>query len=342
MIGGKDVRACKKIPPKWKAVFAKYAGRLRNKIMEKETEEKNQQSSMKETGSMALCAYEVMKQVKMDARNPRKASLLDEASVTTYDTPSCGSTKRLLEKPSSKGSDQKKFRKSNLVTISGKNLPLTERQLSLAINRMVIIHHLPFSFSRSVAFKEVLALARMTNNSYKPPTKQEMGGDLLNANYAAYQAQSIARLMSKADIFGMSIFGDGATIVKTPMINILASSAGNPHCVLDVIDCSNHVAEGNKKDAFYICQQMLPRMRELDPRRELFDLIAFDGAANVQKAGKLIEQYFPRCSVMKGIEHTASLYFGKISALSPIRELNLLAGVVSLCRIVFSFHFTFC
>ena len=87
---------------------------------------------------------------------------------------------------------------------------------------------------------------------------------------------------------------------------------------------------------------MLPRMRELDPRRELFDLIAFDGAANVQKAGKLIEQYFPRCSVIKGIEHTASLYFGKISALSPIRELNLFAGVVSLCRIVFSFHFTFC
>jgi len=38
---------------------------------------------------------------------------------------------------------------------------------------------------------------------------------------------------------------------------------------------------------------MLPKMRLLDPDKNLFDWISFDGAKNVQKAGLLIEQYFP-------------------------------------------------
>lgn len=29
----------------------------------------------------------------------------------------------------------------------------------------------------------------------------------------------------------------------------------------------------------------------------MFDLIAFDGAGNVQKAGALLEQHFPRCTL---------------------------------------------
>jgi len=47
-------------------------------------------------------------------------------------------------------------------------------------------------------------------------------------------------------------------------MNILACSAGNPSCVLDVIDCTNHVAKGNTKDAFYICQQMLHHMHKIN------------------------------------------------------------------------------
>ena len=60
-----------------------------------------------------------------------------------------------------------------------------------------------------------------------------------------------------------------------------------------------------KKDAFYICQQILPQMRVLDPQRQYFDLIAFDGASNGQKADKMIEQFFSRCSFITGIEHTS-------------------------------------
>jgi hypothetical protein len=85
------------------------------------------------------------------------------------------------------------------------------------------------------------------------------------------------------DLFGLGVFGDGATIVKTPMMNVLACSAGNPHCVLQVVDCSSQPLSKGRE-----------QKREIDPERKHFDPIAIDGATNVQKAGVLINQYFPR------------------------------------------------
>ena len=74
---------------------------------------------------------------------------------------------------------------------------------------------------------------------------------------------------------------------------------------------------------------MLPHMQKIDPEKTLFDLNAFDGAANVQKAGALIEQHFPRCSVIVGIEHTVSLLFGKVMAVRPMQEMCQFAKLVS-------------
>ncbi len=66
---------------------------------------------------------------------------------------------------------------------------------------------------------------------------------------------------------------------------------------------------------------MLPKMRVLDPDKQLFDWISFDGASNVQKAVSLIEQYFPCCTVSIGVEYTVSLLFGKVVALHPMKEM---------------------
>lgn len=66
------------------------------------------------------------------------------------------------------------------------------------------------------------------------------------------------RLMTNISVFCMAIFGDGATIVNIPIINILVCLAGDPSCDVDVTKCTEHMSVGRKMDAFYICQQMLP------------------------------------------------------------------------------------
>jgi hypothetical protein len=89
-------------------------------------------------------------------------------------------------------------------------------------------------------------------------------------------------------------------------------------------------------------------MQQIDPEKKIFDLIAFDGAANVQKAGALIEQHFPQCTVIVGIEHTVSFLFGRVMAVRPMQEMCQFSKLVSVvvcllivCNVTFNYHFIF-
>ena len=39
----------------------------------------------------------------------------------------------------------------------------------------------------------------------------------------------------------------------------------------------------------------------------------FDGSSNVQLAGELLKIHYPKVSVMRGVEHTLSLFFNDVS-----------------------------
>ena len=100
------------------------------------------------------------------------------------------------------------------------------------------------------------------NNTFKPPSKHEISTNLLNATYELYYNDEVSKLMIDAAIFGIVIYGNGATINTVPKINILAVGAHNPGCVLDVIDCTTQMGRDSKKDATYISNQILPHMKK--------------------------------------------------------------------------------
>ena len=111
-------------------------------------------------------------------------------------------------------------------------------------NHFITANVLPFHLSECPLLNRMLVLARNTKNSYELP---RMSGTLLDANYTAYQSSSLQKLLTNGHIFGLGIYGNGATIGKIPMMNVLAASAGNPNCVIDIIECSRHMSEGGKK-----------------------------------------------------------------------------------------------
>jgi hypothetical protein len=135
--------------------------------------------------------------------------------------------------------------------------------------------------------------------------------------------------LKDANIFGFSIYGDGASIKTVPQINILAASPNNPGCVLDVIDCTNQMSEGGEKDAGYTVNSMLLLMNTIDPNKILFNVIAFDGASNVQKAGTIMAQHFPRVTVIHGAEHVVSIIFEKIVKITPFKQYSHFCKMVS-------------
>jgi hypothetical protein len=77
-------------------------------------------------------------------------------------------------------------------------------------------------------------------------------------------ADLMSALVSESEIFGISIFGDGATIKNIPLINILAASPNNSCALLDIVDCTSHLAEGGKKDAPYLANMIMPHIAAID------------------------------------------------------------------------------
>ena len=49
-----------------------------------------------------------------------------------------------------------------------------------------------------------------------------------------------------AEIFGLLFLGDGATISRCPLLNILASEENIPVAVLETFDCRGHLDDSNK------------------------------------------------------------------------------------------------
>ena len=163
-----------------------------------------------------------------------------------------------------------------------------ETQLTMACADFVHSLGLPFRTCETAQFKRFVNLATCVPEDYKPPNRHLVSGKLLDLNYKERVGVLKHRLQSAAEIFGLAGYGDGATIKKIPLMNIMVSGAEEPCATLDIVDCSRHLAAGGKKDATYIANLFLPHLQELDPKKEIFDLMLFDGASNVQAAGDVL------------------------------------------------------
>jgi hypothetical protein len=198
-----------------------------------------------------------------------------------------------------------------------------EAQLTMAIADLIHSCGLPFSLASHHKFHRVLTLAKLAPKKYSPPGRNKVGGELLDLNYSLYIKNTCEALQKEADVYGLTFFGDAATIKKSPLINILASSVHLPVGCLRIADCSGHLEADGRKDAAYISQLFVPHIMEMEKTTpKCTDLIIFDGASNVQKAGALIEAQFPHISVLHGAEHVISLFYQDVFKLRQFETLK--------------------
>ncbi len=148
-------------------------------------------------------------------------------------------------------------------------------------------------------------------------------------NYDAYNNRNMELLQKDATVYGISFFGDGATIKKTPFLNILSSGVYLPSACLEIIDCSNHMSKGGKKDSRYIYDLFLPFIQKFEnDQAHTVDLVLFDGASNVQKAGWLLAAKFPCISVVHGAEHVMSLLFNDLFKKEELQSFIKISQIV--------------
>jgi hypothetical protein len=144
-----------------------------------------------------------------------------------------------------------------------------------------------------------------------------MSGTLLDGLYVTNYDEIMRTVLLESIIFGVTIFGDGATITNTPLINILAASPNNPFALLEIDDCTSQIAIGGKKDATYLASVVRPCITAIKAHANTrhqkhqadVDLAQYDGANNVQLSGRILARHHPRITVCHGAEHAISLFF---------------------------------
>jgi hypothetical protein len=168
-------------------------------------------------------------------------------------------------------------------------------------------------------FGRLLKLARTVGSDFKISSRKKISGELLDLNYDAVYNENKTLLCNEASNFGLSFIGDGATIKRMPLLNILGLCATTPPITIAIVDCTNHMQAGGKKDASYIASLFEEKVGEYDPGNVNTDVFFFDGASNVQKAGEVLMAKFPHSFCFHGGEHVVSLFFSSIARIGEIK-----------------------
>jgi hypothetical protein len=220
-------------------------------------------------------------------------------------------------------------------------------RLTSAIAEFVYSKGLSFSATEGEHFMQILKLSRLVSTSYRPPTRKALSNELLDVSYEMRLEKYMNDLDIDAEVYGLSMFGDGATVHGMPLMNILASGVGEPSAVLAIVDCklrlfcfcflfsvttnlifcchsfpfagTEHLVAGGKKNATYVAGLFDPWVKKLDPLSTRIDCVFFDGASNVQKAGRLLAAKYPRMHVQACAAHSVSLFFSDITKLWQIK-----------------------
>ena len=108
--------------------------------------------------------------------------------------------------------------------------------------------------------------------------------------------------------------------------------------ILDIANLSASSAKGQKKSGSFLADLMTPSMRKLENETDIYrrdhvgviDLVAMDGASNVQKAGRILSVRFPNITVVHGVEHCTDLVFS--DAYTGVDEFKYLAGLTRKAR----------
>lgn len=119
------------------------------------------------------------------------------------------------------------------VTVHASN----STKLTAAIADFVFSKGLSFSVTEGEHFQQIIQLSRLVPSSYRAPNRKSLSNDLLDISYENTLQKYMGNLEIDSEVFGISLFGDGATVHGMPLMNILASGVVEPSAVLAIVDC---------------------------------------------------------------------------------------------------------
>ncbi len=183
-------------------------------------------------------------------------------------------------------------------------------------------------------------MCRLVGEDFVVPNCKKNGGEILDVKYENTYSLNKTELLKEAKIFGFALMGNGTTIHKMPLMNILALNGTTAPMTVLIHDCTKHIEEGGEKDARYIAKLFEGKVLKYDPQLLCTDVFYFDGASNVQKAGEILMAKFHCSFCFHGGEHVVSLFFSSIAKIKPVKVHG--AGLSCILVELFSIQYSPC
>ena len=120
-----------------------------------------------------------------------------------------------------------------------------------AVAQWAIAHDIPANALKGPYWKMLNQCISRTPMSYTPMNPQKLKKVMLPMLRQQAMLDSEKMLKHQPEA-GRTVTGDGATKDHIPLINFLGYVPGKGVTLLDVIDCTGHMAEGGTKDSLYV------------------------------------------------------------------------------------------
>ena len=180
---------------------------------------------------------------------------------------------------------------------------------------------LPFNLAEEETFKLMLRQARYVSKEYKPPKREALRTSLLDECYKTHQEKDREVLLKDAPVCGLGFQGDGASVMEVAYVNVLCSGVHRQISVQDIVDCTDHLQGGWKKDAKFVAESFIQPILDLDPHGDYVDFLMLDGADVCKKAQEVLAAKFPMMTFGICGTHVASNVFKQWSRNSAVRRI---------------------
>jgi hypothetical protein len=115
-----------------------------------------------------------------------------------------------------------------MMLIGTKHDPHAAERMYIAIVDFIFSNGLPISLVECAKIHKLIQSARHIPPKYTPPYRKQMAGPLLDDIFQSTYDKQMRSLLKESKVFGIALFGNGATIQKVPMMIFLGSSPNNP------------------------------------------------------------------------------------------------------------------
>ena len=263
-LGNQNIVVCKgNMPTTWRCLYRGLAQHMAEKRVAASNNTAQFQRLQSRHDAASLKSVQREKEARLQAsssrsggsvsshQSSRQTSHQSSVSIHGNDHNSIGGSVQLIRRPVAGVRSSTSL--NSWIQANTKSKPPPQGQMTLAaglpnptgnevarnaVARYLISTNKPLGDCDDLLFQTMCLSFRNVDSKFKFPCRRTLTDQYLPAHAKTRREDSYHKLKANANDFGVAIFGDGATIKRLPLVNLLASSGTCPSALLEIVDCT--------------------------------------------------------------------------------------------------------